>query len=176
VDLAVEVGGRWDRVIYVWVPNDFYEWRYRETPFEPYPRAALPRPLDLFDLGDVFLRLTDALAGAPSGVAGDGAMAWNPRRFGEHLDRIESLNADGNLTVVLTYLRPQLAAGRFEPQDRLRGSLEARGIQVIDSRPFYEVYLDERGDPFIQESDQLYFHGEASVAWSKDVVRVLGGL
>ncbi|MEM8994682.1 MAG: hypothetical protein AAGF23_07805 [Acidobacteriota bacterium] len=173
-DLLDEVGGPWDRILYVWVPNDFYEWRYRETPFEPYPRAALPRPLDLFDVREIFLRFTDALAGPPPGAAGDEAMAWNRRRYPGHLELLESLNGTGHLTVVLTYVRPQLDAGRFEPQDRLRRALEDRGIPVVDTRPFYEAYRREQGDPFIQESDHLHFSGDASVAWSRHLVDALG--
>ncbi|MEM1179517.1 MAG: hypothetical protein AAGM22_14310 [Acidobacteriota bacterium] len=169
VDLYGEVRGDWSQLIYVWVANDFYEWRFRETPFASDPRGARPQPINLFDFRDLWWRLTDAFAGGPDGLTGDDAMAWNRHRYADHFRLIEALNADGNLTVVLTYVRPQLDAARYEPQRRLAAGLERLGVPVIETLEFYEQYRLDSGDPFVTETDHVHFHAEASGAWSKAV-------
>ena len=166
-DLFLEVGGEWDQIVYVWVPNDFYQWAFRETPGDFFPRAGLKRPLDLLDLRDVYLRFTDRLENPPDGVTYDESLAWNPRRYDEHLGLIEEMNRAGNLTVVLTYVRPQLASGRFEPQQWMRTALEERGIHTIDSLEAY------RGEMFIRKRDNVHFSEKASIRWSTFVVNEL---
>ncbi|MDA8019454.1 MAG: hypothetical protein MPN21_18585 [Thermoanaerobaculia bacterium] len=167
VDLFEEVGGTWDLVVYVWVPNDLYEWIYRETPEAYDPRGGMPRPLDLFDLRDVYLRLTDRWMDPPEGLYYDESLAWNRRRYAEHLRRIERLNRDGNLVVVLTYARPQLDSGRYEPQEWLKQGLTEAGIPFLDTLTAY------RPGMFVHEKDNVHFNDQASLEWSEFVIRRL---
>ncbi|MEM8930014.1 MAG: hypothetical protein AAGE94_02500 [Acidobacteriota bacterium] len=169
LDLYQEVGGSWDLVLYVWVANDFYESTFRETPNAHDPRGGLRRPLDLFDLQDVYWRLTDRLADLPDGLFYGETLAWNRRRYADHLRQIERLNADGNLVVVLTYLRPQLDHGRFEPQEWLKQALSDAGIPVIDTLSAY------RPDMFVHEEDNVHFNDRACLEWSEHVIRQLVG-
>ncbi|MCG8457925.1 MAG: hypothetical protein MI919_16735 [Holophagales bacterium] len=170
LDLYWEVGGTWDLVLYVWVPNDFFEWTYRETPDAHEPRTGLRRPLDLFDLRDTYLRFTDLFTDPPEGLYYDETLAWNRRRYDEHLSKIEQLNEDGNLVVVLTYLRQQIDLDRFEPQDWLKQGLADIGIPVIDTLSAY------RPGMFAHEKDNVHFNERSCLEWSELVIRELVGV
>ena len=166
-DLFLEVGGQWDQAIYVWVPNDFYEWRFRETPRAPRPRAGLAPPLDLFDLRDLRWRFLDLWADPPEGVSYDEALAWSRHRYGDAFRRIEDMASRTDLVVVLTYLKPQLRTGRFEPQEWMKEGLDALGVPYVDTLAVY------RDDIFVQAVDNVHFSPEGSVEWSELVLAEL---
>ncbi|MEM7391184.1 MAG: hypothetical protein AAF492_02460 [Verrucomicrobiota bacterium] len=163
-DLYREVGGEWDLILFVWVINDFYEWRFRKTSNRPEPLAGLKRPIDLFDVKDVFYRVTDRFARPPRGLAYDELLAWSPKRYEEHFAMLEAMNKHKNLVVVLTYAKPQFATQRFDPQEWMKQGLEEREIRFIDTRPAY------RDDMFIFKTDNIHFNATASVAWTEYVI------
>ena len=149
------------------MPNDFYEWRYRETPSKPDPRGGLLPPLDLFDGRDIYLRLTDRLSDPPAGLHYDETLAWNPRRWPAHLEMIEDLAAEGNLIVAPSYLKPQLRTGRYEPQQRLIAALDALDVPHIDTLPIYQ------GDSFALGDDNVHFNPVGSLAFAERVIEAL---
>ncbi|MEM1178810.1 MAG: hypothetical protein AAGM22_10745 [Acidobacteriota bacterium] len=165
VDLFEEIDGRWDHVLLVWTPSLLVTDRFRETPGLSEPRGLGTEPPSLFDPGDLFLRLTDRLAPKPPGLSADHIPAWNPRRYGRHLELIRRLNRFDNLTVVLAYGRVQVATGDRWPQRHLKAELDREGIPTLDTWDAYGP------DSFLFDGDTAHLSEKGSLALTETALR-----
>ena len=154
----------WERVLYVWSPNDLTQEVFREGPHAQYIAAP---PLDLLRPRELWWHVTDAFYSHPTDLTPQQASAWNPRRIPSHAKLLSRLNRDGRLIVVLTYTRLQVISGDRRPQRRLIKELERAGIPHIDPWPSY------RASSFRENPDQMHLNEEGSLLFARYVVEQL---